>query len=259
MRIVERKRLIGTEDGESKQMRETKGNRGRSLRTLRCDGVGSVASQLGGRVCRILGVGGVEGLEIGRTGLVLGHRGWEFWEGVVVEAGEDLFVQVLQVHIDRRKFWGWHDCVGKGGMAGNAVRIYGDNTLSRCRLGLVPRSLAVVVGESGWKEIVVARSDHVHCQSTLRPRGCLPMVSTLLFFHGPKPPHTRSCWARCSYPVDRLFIPTATGNLCSPLSNMALTWGFSLGPPAHYARPVLKRSSLAVLHSMYFTGYTARG
>ena len=187
MRIAERKRLIGTEDGESKQIRESKLNRGRCLRTLRCDGVGSVSSQLGGRVCRILGIGGVEGLEIRRTGLVMGYRGWEFWEGIVVEAGEDLFVQVLQVHIDRRKLWGWHDCVGKGGMTGNAVRIYGGDALSQYRLSLVPRSLAVVVGESGWKEIMVTRFDHVHYQSTCSRAGvsqCYPLF--FFFFSWPE-------------------------------------------------------------------------
>ena len=231
------------------------------MRTLGCDSVGSVSSQLGGRVRRILGVGGVERLEIRRTGLVLGHRGWEFWEVVVVEAGEDLFVQVLQIHIDRRKLWGWHDCVGKSGMTGNAVRIYGDNALSRCRLSLVPRSLAVVVGESGRKEIVVTRSDRVQCQSTLCPCGCLPTVPTLLFIHGPKPPCPRSYWARWLYLVDHLFIPAATDNFYSSLSDAALARGFSLEPTVSRTRTVLKRSStsLAVLHSMYFTGYTACG
>lgn len=70
-------------------------------------------------------------------------------------------------------------------------------------------------------------------------RGCFPMVSTLLFFHGPVPPRTRSCWARRSFLLDNLFIPTATSNLCSSLSNTALSWGFSLESIVYCTRTVL--------------------
>lgn len=84
-----------------------------SLRTLGSSSVGRVPRQLGGRVCRIICVGRVERLEIGRAGLVLGYRGRELWKGIFVEASEDLFVQVLQVHIDRRKLWSWHGCVAR--------------------------------------------------------------------------------------------------------------------------------------------------
>jgi len=63
---------------------------GGTLRTLGSDSVGHVSGQLGGRtVYRILCIGRVEGLEIGR---VLGYRGWELWKRFVVETCEDLFV-----------------------------------------------------------------------------------------------------------------------------------------------------------------------
>jgi len=76
---------------------------GESLRTLRSDSVERVLDQLGGRVRRILCVGRVEGVGIGRAGHVPGYRGWELWKGFVVEADKDLFVQVLQVRTDGRK------------------------------------------------------------------------------------------------------------------------------------------------------------
>ena len=109
MRIAERKRLI--EAGGALTKTKERDER-RSLRTLGSDSVGRVSRQFGGRVCRILCVGRVEGVEIGRAGLV-GHRGWKLWGKIVSEAGEDLFVQVLQVHIDWREFWSWHGSVGK--------------------------------------------------------------------------------------------------------------------------------------------------
>lgn len=80
------------------------------MRTLGSDSVRGVSGQLGGRVYRVLWVGSEDGLWIGRAGLFLGYRGWELWEGFVIEAGEDLFVQVLQVDINRRKLGGRHDC-----------------------------------------------------------------------------------------------------------------------------------------------------
>ena len=84
------------------------------MRTLGSDSIGRVPGQLGRKVRRILCVGSVEGLEIGSAGLVLGYWGWELWKRVVVEAGEDLFVQALQIDINRRKLWSRHGSVGKG-------------------------------------------------------------------------------------------------------------------------------------------------
>lgn len=108
--------------------------RGGSLRTLGSDSVGRVPGQLGGRVCRALCVGRVEGVGIGRAGPVLGYWGWELWNGFFVEAGEDLFVQVVQVYIDRRKLWSGH------GRRRESVylkrRMFADNTLSGFRLSL---------------------------------------------------------------------------------------------------------------------------
>lgn len=109
MWIAEWKRLVEAEGGQSKQMREIE----RDVRTLGRDGVGRRASQPVREVRRVLCVGRVERLEIGRAGLWLGDRGRELREGVVAEAGEDLLVQVLQVHIDRRELWGRHGCVGR--------------------------------------------------------------------------------------------------------------------------------------------------
>ena len=50
---------------------------------------------------------------MGRAGLVLGYRGRELWRGIFAEASEDLFAQVLQVHIDWQKLWGWRGCIAR--------------------------------------------------------------------------------------------------------------------------------------------------
>lgn len=47
--------------------------------------------------------------------LVVSYRGWKLWRKIVTETGEYLFVQVLQVHIDRRLL-SWHDCVDERGL-----------------------------------------------------------------------------------------------------------------------------------------------
>ena len=73
---------------------------GGGLRTLGSDSVGLGSRESVGGVGGIVDVGRVEGVEIGMTGRVLCYRGWMVWRGVVAEAGEDLFVQVLQVHIE---------------------------------------------------------------------------------------------------------------------------------------------------------------
>lgn len=87
------------------------GKPGGNLRTLGSDSVRLTPGQLGGRrVRRIFCVGRVERVEIGRAGVVVRYWGRKLWRGIVVETGEDLFVQILQVYIDRR-FLGGHGCV----------------------------------------------------------------------------------------------------------------------------------------------------
>jgi len=89
-------------------------------------------------------------------------------------------------------------------------------------------------------------SDRVHCQSTLCPGGCLPMVFTLLFIHGPKPTRTRSYWARWPYLVVRLFIPMQPVISARSLSDATHTWGFSLESTPFRTRTVLIPCGLAL-------------
>ena len=93
MEIAERKRQTPINTYKGGRTRQ-----GGGLRTLGSDGVDWV---LGAwmRVGRIVDAGRVGGVEIGRADRVLCCRGWMLWRGGVAEAGGNLFMQVLQVHI----------------------------------------------------------------------------------------------------------------------------------------------------------------
>jgi len=124
-----------------------------------------------------------------------------------------------------------------------------DDTLGRCRLSLLLRSLAVVVGESGQKWIEITRSGHVHRQSTLCDRGNISLGGTSAPFSSlpsPKPP-CLVCW------------PCLIGLL--PLTEVTSVRREALDPAMGHSGVLPCARTALILHrspSNCFTGFTAR-